>query len=99
MLRRGGRVGLLGLTGATDIQVPWKDAVVFEKASVGMMGYSTFEGRDELRDTIDLMASGDIQIPPDMITRIKLEEVDQGFQMMADRARSGVIKVVIDETG
>ena len=37
--------------------------------------------------------------PTDMITRIKPEEVDHGFQTTADRAGSGVIKVVIDETG
>jgi threonine dehydrogenase-like Zn-dependent dehydrogenase len=99
MLRRGGRVGLLGLTGSTDIQVPWKDAVVFEQALVGMMGYSTFDEEDELRQTIDLMASGDVRIPPEMITRIGLDEIDRGFQMMLDRDRSGVIKVVIEATG
>ena len=96
MLRRGGRVGLLGLTGETKVPVPWKDMVVFEQALVGMMGYSTFEGKDELRQTIDMMASGEIRIPPEMLTLIKLEEIDRGFQMMVDRARSGVIKVVIE---
>lgn len=96
MLRRGGRVGLLGLTGETQVLVPWKDMVVFEQALVGMMGYSTFDGVDELRQTIDMMVSGEVRIPPEMITRIKLEDIGQGFQMMVDRARSGVIKVVID---
>ena len=96
MVRRGGRVGLLGLTGATRVPVPWKDAVVFEQALIGMMGYSTFRGTDELRDTIDLMASGDIRIPPDMVTRIRLDEIGRGFQMMSDRAHSGVVKVVVD---
>ena len=98
MLRRGGRVGLLGLTGATDVRVPWKDTVVFEQALVGMMGYSTFEGTDEMRETIDLMASGAIRIPQDLITRITLDEIDRGFQMMVDRAGSGAIKVVVDWT-
>ena len=96
MLRRGGRVGLLGLTGATDIRVPWIDAVVFEQALVGMMGYSTFNGKDELRQALELMESGDIRIPPEMITGIQLDEIDRGFQMMMDKTRSGVVKVVIE---
>jgi len=97
MLRPGGRVGLLGLTGETKVPVPWRDMVVFEQALVGMMGYSTFDGVDELRQTIDMMQAGEIRIPPEMLTLIRLEDIGQGFQMMLDRAHSGVIKVVIEE--
>ena len=94
MIRKGGRVALIGLTAATTIRIPWVDLVVDERALIGLMGYSVFQGQDEMRQTIDLLESHQSFLPDDALTTVPLAEIDRGFQMMLDRATSGVIKVV-----
>jgi 2-desacetyl-2-hydroxyethyl bacteriochlorophyllide A dehydrogenase len=95
MLRKGGRLAVLGLTGATDIGVPWIDVVLGEQLIIGAMGYGTFAGEDELQQALDLMQSAKVALEPIITHQIPLADVDRGFKMMLDRTRSQAIKVVV----
>jgi threonine dehydrogenase-like Zn-dependent dehydrogenase len=94
MLRKGGRVAVLGITGATNVRIPWLDVVVDERALIGLQGYSNYKGQDEMTETVRLMEAGHVTLPDDAVTTLPLAEIDRGFRMMLDRAASGVIKVV-----
>jgi 2-desacetyl-2-hydroxyethyl bacteriochlorophyllide A dehydrogenase len=95
MLRKGGRLAVLGLTGATDLDVPWIDVVLGEQSIIGTMGYGTFEGEDEMEQALDLMQSSKISLEPIITHQIPLRDVDRGFKMMLDRTRSHAIKVIL----
>lgn len=95
MLRKGGRLATLGLTGATGIEVPWLDLVLAELSLIGVMGYGTFEGQDEMQQALDLMQSRRITLEPVITHRVSLEEVGRGFQMILDRIKTRSIKVVV----
>ncbi len=95
MLRKGGRLAVLGLTGATDVGVPWIDVVLGEQLIIGAMGYGTFAGEDEMQQALDLMQSAQLALEPIITHQISLSDVDRGFKMMLDRTRSHAIKVVI----
>ncbi len=95
MIRKGGRVALLGLTASTTLPVPWIDVVVDEHSLIGLQGYSNHRGQDEMRQTIDLMESGRVRLPDDAVTTMPLTDIDRGFRMMLDRAKTGTVKVVL----
>lgn len=95
MLRKGGRLAMLGLTGATKLEASWLAFVLFELSLVGIMGYGIHKGEDEMRQAIELMQSGRIALDPLITHRVSLEQIDQGFQMMLERTTSEAIKVIV----
>ena len=95
MLRKGGRLAMLGLTGATKLEASWLAFVLFELSLTGVMGYGVYEGEDEMQQAIKLMQSGQVALDPLITHRISLGQISQGFEMMLERARSQAIKVVV----
>ena len=87
MLRRGGRLAVLGLTGAMQVDVPWLDVVFGELSLIGVLGY----GRDEMQRALDLMQSGRVLPEPIITHEFPLPDLERGF----DRTSSRCIKVVV----
>jgi 2-desacetyl-2-hydroxyethyl bacteriochlorophyllide A dehydrogenase len=95
MLRKGGRLATLGLTGAENVAIPWLDVVFGELSLIGVMGYGTFEGEDEMQQALELMQAGRIVLEPLITHAMQLQDVDRGFKAMLSRTTSPCIKVVI----
>ena len=95
MLRKGGRLAILGLTGSTELGIPWLDVVFGERTLVGVMGYGLWDGKDEMREAIDLMQSGQIVLERLITDYVGLDQLDQGFEAILNRAASQSIKVVV----
>jgi L-iditol 2-dehydrogenase len=95
MLRKGGRIAVLGLTGAAQVEIPWLDVVLGELTIVGVMGYGLADGQDEMQQALDLMQSGQIVLEPIITHCFSLPEVRRGFEAMLHRTASRCIKVVL----
>ncbi len=95
MLRKGGRLATLGFTGSTSLAIPWIDLVIGEKKVIGVMGYGTFEGRDEMQQALDLMQAGQFALEPLITHCLPLEGVSAGFEAMLNRSTEPCIKVVV----
>lgn len=97
ILRKGGRLGLLGFIDIENVEVSWLDVVMGEKEIVGIMGYSTWNGRDEMRDTISLMEKHKFDLETLITDRISLENINDGFKALMDKKKSKSIKVIIQK--
>lgn len=95
LLRKGGRVGILGLTDVSNIKVPWFDIVFSEKTLMGIMGYSKREDKDEMRKAIGLLEKGAVTLQPLITSFISLPDIDKGFKMMLNKKKGQTIKVVV----
>ena len=95
MLRKGGRLGVIGLSDTSKAEVPWLDVVFGEKVLIGIMGYGKQGNSDEMRDAITLMERGAILLDPLISHRLSLYDIDKGFRMMLDKKHSQTIKIVI----
>ena len=95
MLRKGGRLATLGLTSAENVAIPWIDVVFSELSLVGVMGYGTFYGQDEMQQALDLMQAGRIALEPLITLTVPLQDVDRGFRAMLSRTASPCIKVLV----
>ena len=95
MLRKGGRLAMLGLTGATQVDVPWLDVVFGELSLIGVMGYGRARGRDEMQQALDLMQSGRVLLEPIITHDVLLPDLERGFEAMLNRTSSRCIKVVV----
>lgn len=95
MLRKGGRIAVLGLTGAAHVAIPWIDVVIGELSIMGVMGYGLADGQDEMQQALDLMQSGQIILEPIITHCFPLSGVRRGFEAMLHRTDSRCIKVVI----
>jgi L-iditol 2-dehydrogenase len=95
MLRKGGRLATLGLTGAETVAMPWIDVVFGELSLIGVMGYGTFNGVDEMQQALELMQAGRIALEPMITHTVQLQDVDWGFRAMLSRTGSPCIKVVV----
>ncbi len=94
-LRKGGRLAVMGLTGATKLEIPWMDVVIGEKSIVGVMGYGIYGGEDEFKKAIYLMESGQFKLEPIITHLVPLHNINQGFEAMLDKSESGCIKAVV----
>lgn len=101
LLRKGGRLAVLGLTGSTKLHIPWLDVVLGEKSILGVMGYGLADGEDEMRQAIDLMESGQVILDPIITHKYPLSKVGLGFEAMLERSISHCIKAIVvpGETG
>lgn len=95
MLRKGGRLATLGFTGSTSLPISWIDIVIGEQKVIGVMGYGTFEGHDEMQQALDLMQAGRFVLEPLITHCLPLEEVSAGFEAMLNRSTEPCIKVVV----
>jgi len=95
MLRKGGRLATLGLTGAEKLTVPWIEVVFGELSLIGVMGYGTFDGEDEMQQALDLMQAGQVALGPMITLAVQLQDLDRGFRAMLSRTTGPCIKVVV----
>jgi len=95
MLRKGGRLATLGLTGATGVPIPWFDVVLGELALAGVMGYGTFQGQDEMQQALDWMQSGTVLLEPLITHLVPLHQIGAGFEAILNRGSNPCIKVVV----
>ncbi len=95
MLRKGGRLVMLGLTGSSSLAIPWIDVVFSELSVIGVMGYGIFEGRDEMQQALDLMQAGRFVLEPMITHCLPLQETGAGFEAMLHRSTEPCIKVVV----
>lgn len=95
LIKSNGRVGILGVTNASNIDVPWLDLILKEKSLIGSMGYGKSNNNDETRESITLMEKSKV-LPSLLITdHLPLEDIKNGFELMLNKKASGTIKVII----
>jgi (R,R)-butanediol dehydrogenase/meso-butanediol dehydrogenase/diacetyl reductase len=89
MVRRGGRVNLVGVTATATVQPSvW---AVKEVTMTGSLGYR----HDEFAPVMELMASGALRVEPLHDATVPLEEAAEAFaSLAADSAYA--IKVLVD---
>jgi threonine dehydrogenase-like Zn-dependent dehydrogenase len=95
MLRKGGRLAVLGLTGSRSLSLPWFDLTLGELSLLGVMGYGEFAGKDELAQAITLMETGRIAVGELITHTFPLERLSEGFEAMLHRSQSECIKAVV----
>lgn len=95
ILRKGGRLAVLGLTGEKKIEIPWLDIVLGEKSILGVLGYGMYRKEDEFSNAISLMESGRFDLEPIITHLLPLDRVKDGFEAMLNKSESDCIKAVI----
>lgn len=81
LLRRGGRMAVVGLTGQDQIAVSWDRMV-----AKGLSAFFSFGSRqDDWRKGLDYLARGQVQTQPLITDRLRLEDWPEGFRRLESR--------------
>ncbi len=95
MLRKGGKLAVLGLSGSSELSLPWFDLTLSELSILGVMGYGKFQQADEMRQAVALLEAGSIAVGELITHTVSLEDTGRGFEAMLHRSESRCIKAVV----
>jgi threonine 3-dehydrogenase len=81
LLRPGGEVAILGLTGKNEIKFAWDKNIIFKSANVvGILGRRLW---DTWYQMTRLLESGSVDLTPIVTHKYKLDEYDKAIETMA----------------
>jgi len=89
MVRRGGRVTIIGMLEAT-MELGMLDVTVKEIEIRGTYGYTS----NEFKQALDLIAAGNVKVKPLVTHVLPLKDIEKGFEILS-KGSENVMKVVL----